>query len=73
MGTNPFTVNVISYSGHGFTCDGQTIAVIPQINNESKQKELRFLNLSGIARKFSETAYTITFIIASMCRLLLPK
>lgn len=30
IGTIPFTVNVISYSGHGFTCDGQTIAVVPQ-------------------------------------------
>ncbi len=50
FGANPFTVNVISYSGHGFTCEGQTIAVIPQINKESKKHELRFLNLSGIAR-----------------------
>ena len=50
IGANPFTVNVISYSGHGFTCEGQTIAVIPQINKESKKHELRFLNLSGIAR-----------------------
>ncbi len=27
---NPFTVNVISFSGHGLTFDGDAIGVIPQ-------------------------------------------
>ena len=70
-GTNPFTVNVISYSGHGFTCQGDTIAVIPQQSQSKGPKELRFLNLSGIARRFAERAYTLTLIIASLCRVFL--
>jgi hypothetical protein len=30
VGKNPFTVNVITYSGHGITFDGDAIAVIPE-------------------------------------------
>ena len=29
-GRNPFTVNVITFSGHGVTYDGDAIAVIPE-------------------------------------------
>lgn len=28
-GHNPFTVNVISYSGHGLTFNGDAIGVVP--------------------------------------------
>jgi hypothetical protein len=66
-GTNPFTVNVITFSGHGFTFNGDSIAVIPQSPKDSP-KEARFLNLSGLARKFAAKKYTFTLIIASMCR-----
>ena len=31
IGKNPFTVNVITYSGHGLTLDGDAIGVIPEI------------------------------------------
>ena len=30
-GQNPFTVNVITYSGHGITLEGDAIGVIPEI------------------------------------------
>jgi hypothetical protein len=30
IGKNPYTVNVITYSGHGFTFDGDAIAAIPE-------------------------------------------
>ncbi len=29
-GQNPFVVNVITFSGHGITFDGDAIAVIPE-------------------------------------------
>ena len=29
-GKNPYAVNVITYSGHGFTLDGDAIAAIPE-------------------------------------------
>ncbi len=29
-GSNPFTVNIITFSGHGITFDGDAIAVIPE-------------------------------------------
>jgi hypothetical protein len=31
---NPFKVNVISFSGHGITFDGDAIGVIPQIEKK---------------------------------------
>ena len=31
IGKNPFTVNVITYSGHGITLEGDAIGVIPEI------------------------------------------
>jgi hypothetical protein len=29
IGNNPFTVNIITFSGHGLTFDGDSIGVIP--------------------------------------------
>ncbi len=29
-GQNPYTLNVVTFSGHGFTFDGDAIAVIPE-------------------------------------------
>ncbi len=31
IGDNPFTLNLISFSGHGFRFDGDEIGVIPQL------------------------------------------
>jgi hypothetical protein len=33
IGQNPFTVNVITYSGHGLTLEGDAIGVIPEIES----------------------------------------
>ena len=32
-GNNPYVVNVITFSGHGITFDGDAIAVIPEYLN----------------------------------------
>lgn len=31
IGNNPFTVNIITFSGHGITFEGDAIGVIPEI------------------------------------------
>ncbi len=31
FGMNPYSFNVITYSGHGITFDGDAIAVLPEI------------------------------------------
>ena len=49
---NPFKVNVISFSGHGITFDGDAIGVIPQYDGKYKYAP-RFINISGYARKFA--------------------
>lgn len=33
IGKNPFTVNIITYSGHGITFDGDAIAAIPEFKD----------------------------------------
>jgi hypothetical protein len=70
-GKNPYTVNVISFSGHGITVEGDAIAVIPEINGG--QAEAHFINMSGIARKFASKKYTLNIFLCSMCRLELSK
>lgn len=52
IGKNPFTVNVISFSGNGFHYNGDEIGIIPDKNNEG-DFEVRFINFSGLARKFA--------------------
>ena len=34
VGKNPYTVNVITYSGYGFNCNGDTIALIPEYQSK---------------------------------------
>jgi hypothetical protein len=72
-GSNPYTVNVITFSGHGITFDGDAIAVIPEYKAkpaiEGEKKVLRFINLTEWARKFSEKRNTLTIFILSMCRI----
>ena len=72
MGKNPYTVNVITFSGHGITHEGDAIAVIPQfgqiINLDNLGKDARFINMSGIARKFAQKNYSINIFLMSMCR-----
>lgn len=61
-GKNPYTVNVITFSGHGITVNGDAVAVIPDSNSA------RFINMSGIARKFAAKKCTFNLFICSMCR-----
>jgi hypothetical protein len=69
VGTNPWTVNIITFSGHGITYDGNAIAVIPETLKDGS-KVARFINMAGLARKFAGIKNTYTLIIASMCRIL---
>ena len=46
-------VNIITYSGHGYSVNGDAIAVIPEQEEGSIDKVARFVNISGIARKLS--------------------
>ncbi len=40
-GINPFTVNFITFSGHGITFDGEALACIPEyIDKNDIQNEL---------------------------------
>ena len=45
IGHNPFTVNVITYTGHGIALEGEAIGVIPEIVNGTVVP--RFINFSG--------------------------
>jgi hypothetical protein len=73
IGKNPFVVNVITYSGHGITFDGDAIAVIAEyedaIKSEDQQKVVRFINFSDWARRFAEIKNTFSIFILSMCRI----
>jgi hypothetical protein len=74
FGKNPYTVNVISYSGQGFSYHGDEIAVIPEYidpNNIHKGTYARFINFSGLARKFAEKKNSINIFILSKCRVFL--
>jgi hypothetical protein len=74
-GKNPFIVNVITYSGHGITYDGDAIAVIPEYQSETDKMEIvfRFINFSEWARRFAEINNTLTIFILSMCRIYVDK
>lgn len=67
-GKNPFIVNVITFSGHGITFDGDAIAVIPEYEREDQKKVVRFINFSDWARGFAEKSNTLSIFILSMCR-----
>ena len=70
IGKNPYTVNVITYSGHGFTFNGDTIAVIPEYStNQKERKEARFINFSGLARSLASHRHTLNIFIMSTDRL----
>lgn len=70
IGQNPYTVNVITYSGHGIDYGGDAIAVIPEyLEKDAPQKSARFINLSGIARRLAAKNRTINIFLLSMCRI----
>ena len=70
---NPYVVNVVTFSGHGITFDGDAIAVIPEYEDKTKSgnqlKVLRFINFSAWARRFAEIKNTLSIFILSMCRI----
>ena len=39
IGKNPYTVNIITFSGHGINCNGDAIAVIPQFGENIDQTD----------------------------------
>jgi hypothetical protein len=69
-------VNVITFSGHGFTFGRDSIAVIPDhYKNERGElcPTLRFINMSAWARKFAWIRHCLTVFILSMCRVFIPE
>ncbi len=69
---NPYTVNFITYSGHGFTCEGDAIAVIPEYDEYSQKGIVRFINFSGYARRFANNTNNLSIFLMSMCRVYIP-
>jgi len=59
---------VITFSGHGITYDGDAIAIIPVLEKGGDLGTARFINISGLARKFASKDNTINIFIMSMCR-----
>jgi hypothetical protein len=59
---------VISFSGQGFYCNGEEIAVIPEYDKEDDSYVTRFINFSALARKFAGLKNTINIFILSKCR-----
>ena len=69
-GKNPYTVNVFTFSGHGIEYDGDAIAVIPEfLDDKAEEKTARYINMSGLARKFAGIDNTLNIFILSQCRL----
>ncbi len=67
---------MVTFSGHGFTFDGDAIAVIPEYPSnpaDAEYKHLRYINMSGLARKFAAVDHTLNIFILSMCRELLDE
>jgi hypothetical protein len=72
-GYNPYAVNFITFSGHGITFKGDSIAVIAEYERGEKREVLkkyfRFINFSHWARKFATVKNTISIFLLSMCRI----
>ena len=73
QGKNPYNVNVITFSGHGISFEGDAIAIVPEFYKNGKKlgedvKFARFINMSGLARKFASIPHSINIFIMSMCR-----
>jgi hypothetical protein len=68
-----FSINVISFHGHGINFNGDPIAVISEETKDG-EFEARFINMGGVARKFAAIKNTINIFLMSMCRVELdPK
>ena len=63
IGKNPYVLNVITFSGHSISCDGETIFVVPEISVGGDNRVARFINVSDLARKFASTKYILSIFI----------
>ena len=72
IGKNPFVVNVITFSGHSICSNGDVIFVVPETEASGTHKISRFINVSGLARKFAETKYILNIFIMNTS-IIIPK
>jgi len=63
IGKNPYVVNVITFSGHSFRFDGDTIFVVPETEVGRDHKVARFINVSALSRKFASTKNILSIFI----------
>ena len=70
IGKNPFVVNVVTFSGHSILADGDTIFVVPESEVGGDHKTARFINVSGLARKFAERNNTLSVFIMNTSSIL---
>ena len=69
-------MNFITYSGHGITFNGDSIAVITEYDKDNKGGEIkvfRFINFSHWARAFAAVKNTLSIFLLSMCRVHIEK
>ena len=68
-GVNPYTVNFISYCGHGVIDQyGDALCVIPIIIKDSEDCVIKYVNFDEWARKFSNKKNTFNIFLFSACR-----
>ena len=68
-GNNPYTVNFISYCGHGVIDQfGDALCVIPIKPKDSDEGIIKYVNFDEWARKFSNKINTINLFLFSACR-----
>ena len=68
-GNNPYTVNFISYCGHGVINEhNDALCVIPIKPKDSEEGIIKYVNLDEWARKFSNKINTINIFLFSACR-----
>ena len=58
---NPYVVNVITFTGYGFTLGGDYIFIVPETSE--KDRLVRFINVSGLARKFASRKFALNLFI----------
>ncbi len=61
---NPYVVNVITFTGYGFTLGGDYIFIVPETSEKDRLVKLvRFINVSGLARKFASRKFALNLFI----------
>ncbi len=59
---------MVTFSGHGISFQRDSVAVIPECQEVGLNGCARFINISGVARKFAEKHYSINIFILNMCQ-----